>query len=528
MYEPVYGGGAPVRPGSIEGGRQITVTAYDHLERAVEEMRAQFLAVSGQIADELTRLTQHAAISSSGVRNQVITAVGQIASWQQLLWMQSERLPSDPQERYNIMASVLQAQHGALHQLAIIVKQYAPGWHPNLPQAGPLHASAPDAPPPWTPNAPPPPGGGGEVNGAASEEYPRPPTVQDLVTREWPQPQTNGYRTDLQPPRGQPVWPMANAGVMVAHAPVRPPEASAHAPFAGRRGHAFAAGPGQYEPVELRPARAAQTLPTTRRRADMVAYEPGSNNLLWVGLAVLALIFVYLSFPWEIKQREAIAEHKSDRDAAQTRLAEPATPVEPPPAPAGSAREPPAHRVIARAPEVETPPVEPGRSAAAASGFVLPGGLVEGAPGVAVGTFSPEQDSAPVVGRRPRPVEPTAEPAEADPAPPARVTQRAPPRAEPEPPPPAAEAVPREKQFVAVLFTHQHEPTVAKTFAELRQQYPQVLGDRKVESQSVRVARKGVWHRLVVLPAGSREDAADLCGELMGAGYARCWVKPYH
>jgi hypothetical protein len=69
---------------------------------------------------------------------------------------------------------------------------------------------------------------------------------------------------------------------------------------------------------------------------------------------------------------------------------------------------------------------------------------------------------------------------------------------------------------------------VAKTFAELRQQYPQVLGDKKVESQPVRVARKGVWHRLVVLPAGSREDAADLCGELMGVGYTRCWVKPYH
>jgi hypothetical protein len=78
------------------------------------------------------------------------------------------------------------------------------------------------------------------------------------------------------------------------------------------------------------------------------------------------------------------------------------------------------------------------------------------------------------------------------------------------------------------LFTNQHEPTVAKAFAELRQQYPQVLGNRKVESQPVRIAKKGVWHRLVVLPAGSREDAADLCGELMGAGYTRCWVKPYH
>jgi hypothetical protein len=277
-------------------------------------------------------------------------------------------------------------------------------------------------------------------------------------------------------------------------------------------------------------ASSAQTLPVTRKRAELVAYEPGSNNLLWFGLAVLALIFVYLSFPWEIKQREAVAEHKSDRDATQTRVAGPAPALEPPPARAVAREQPappPAPRVIARAPEVEAPPPAPDRSTPATLGRILPGGLVEGAPGVEIGI--PERGSGSAIGREPPPVEPSAEPAEPAPALPARTRQgAAPSRTEPEAPPPVVEAAPRGDQFVAVLFTHQHEPTVAKAFAELRQQYPQVLGSRKVESQPVRIARKGVWHRLVVLPAGSRDDAADLCGELVGVGYTKCWVKPYH
>jgi hypothetical protein len=531
MYEPVYGGGALVRPGSVEGGRQIAVTAHDHFERAVEEMRAQFLTVSGQIADELTRLTQHAAISSPGVRDRVITAVGQIASWQQLLRAESDRLPSDPHERCAIMESVLQAQHGALHQLAIIVKQYAPGWYPNLTQGGALYPSVPDAAPSWSPNPPPAPGGG-EANGASAPTwYPSPPTVQDLATHGWPQTHGNGYPADMHSARGQPTWPVGNTGAMVPYASARLSDASAHAPFPGRRGQAHAAGPGQYEPTELRPARAhasgsAQSLPVTRRRAELVTYEPGSNNLLWIGLAVLALIFVYLSFPWEIKQREAVAEHKSE---TQTRAARSEPLAEPPPPPvvASEPSAPPPPRVIVRAPDVEALPPAPSRPAPAASGMILPGGLVAGSPNVAIGTLSP-QVGGPAIGREP-PDEPTAESAEPAPAPPARTRQReVPSRTEPEPPPPAAEPAPRGDQFVAVLFTNQHEPTVAKAFAELRQQYPQVLGNRKVESQPVRIAKKGVWHRLVVLPAGSREDAADLCGELMGAGYTRCWVKPYH
>ena len=191
MYEPVYGGGAVARPGSIEGGRQITVTAHDQIERAVEEMRAQFLTISGQIADELTRLTQHVATASPSVRERVVNAALQIVSTQHFLRAESERLPSDPHERYNIMESVLQAQQGALHQLAIIVMQHAPGWYPNLAHTAAWHSTVSNAAPPWSP----PPTPGGEVNGSSNPapSYPSPPTVQDLATHGWPQAPGNGY-----------------------------------------------------------------------------------------------------------------------------------------------------------------------------------------------------------------------------------------------------------------------------------------------------------------------------------------------
>jgi SPOR domain len=538
MYEPVYGGGAVARPGSIEGGRQITVTAHDQIERAVEEMRAQFLTISGQIADELTRLTQHVATASPSVRERVVSAALQIVSTQHFLRAESERLPSDPHERYNIMESVLQAQQGALHQLAIIVMQHAPGWYPNLAQTAGWHSTVSNAAPPWSP----PPTPGGEVNGSSgpAPSYPSPPTVQDLATHGWPQAPGNGYRTDVQPPPHHYPWPMGSTGAMVSYPNPSRPETSMHAPWPGRRGQA--AGPSQYEPRELRPVRTPASsgaqLPATRKRSEVVAYESGSNNLLWVGLVALALIFIYLSFPGENKHGEAVVDNQagqgatqanSGRVASSAEAAPPQAAAEPPAAPSA----PPQTRMIARAAEAQpSPPSPPPRAPApAASGMILPGGLVTGSfPGTAVGTFSPEERGPSSSGREVAARSPPAlEEAEPPSAPPTRTQRTAPSRVEPEAaPPPAAQAAPRGDRFVAVLFTAQQEPAVAKASARLRQQYPDVLGDRKIESEPVRIARKGVWHRLVVLPAGSRQEAADLCGELIGAGYPRCWIKPYH
>lgn len=91
--------------------------------------------------------------------------------------------------------------------------------------------------------------------------------------------------------------------------------------------------------------------------------------------------------------------------------------------------------------------------------------------------------------------------------------------------PPAA--APREEQFVPVVFTHQDHDMVMRALADLKQQYPSVLIGRKGEVQPVDLGKKGIWHRLVMLPAGPRPQAAKLCDQLAAQGYDRCWVKAY-
>jgi hypothetical protein len=81
--------------------------------------------------------------------------------------------------------------------------------------------------------------------------------------------------------------------------------------------------------------------------------------------------------------------------------------------------------------------------------------------------------------------------------------------------------------FVPVVFTHKDGGVARRAFADLQRQYPKLLGHRRGEPQPVDLGSKGVWHRLVVLPAGSRSDATRFCDRLVTAGYDRCWVKAY-
>jgi hypothetical protein len=84
-----------------------------------------------------------------------------------------------------------------------------------------------------------------------------------------------------------------------------------------------------------------------------------------------------------------------------------------------------------------------------------------------------------------------------------------------------------EPGFVAVVFTHREPASAIGAFADLQQRYPRLLAQRKGEAQPVEIAEKGIWHRMVVLPAGPRRSAESLCDQLQAAGYDRCWVKPY-
>src|SRR5262245_24506400 len=91
----------------------------------------------------------------------------------------------------------------------------------------------------------------------------------------------------------------------------------------------------------------------------------------------------------------------------------------------------------------------------------------------------------------------------------------------------AAATASREEQFVPVVFTHQDHDTVMRALADLKQQFPTVLIGRKGEVRPVDFGKKGVWHRLVMLPAGPRPQAAKLCDQLAAQGYDRCWVTAY-
>jgi hypothetical protein len=81
--------------------------------------------------------------------------------------------------------------------------------------------------------------------------------------------------------------------------------------------------------------------------------------------------------------------------------------------------------------------------------------------------------------------------------------------------------------FVPVVFTHKDGDVARRAFADLQRQYPKLLGHRRGEPQPVDLGSKGVWHRLVVLPAGSRSDATKLCDRLVTAGNDCCWAKAY-
>jgi len=83
------------------------------------------------------------------------------------------------------------------------------------------------------------------------------------------------------------------------------------------------------------------------------------------------------------------------------------------------------------------------------------------------------------------------------------------------------------ERFVPVLSTGKDQAAVLQTFAALQIRYPTLLSPRRAETQPVDLGQKGIWHRLVVLPPGSRQSALALCDQLLAAGYDQCWVKGY-
>lgn len=85
--------------------------------------------------------------------------------------------------------------------------------------------------------------------------------------------------------------------------------------------------------------------------------------------------------------------------------------------------------------------------------------------------------------------------------------------------------------YVAVLASvprsDNSRMTALTQFANMQQQYGSVLQNKTPDVREANLGAKGAYHRLLVGPPGSREEASALCGELKSAGYKDCWVTAY-
>ena len=85
--------------------------------------------------------------------------------------------------------------------------------------------------------------------------------------------------------------------------------------------------------------------------------------------------------------------------------------------------------------------------------------------------------------------------------------------------------------YVAVLFSvpasSKSRMEALKQFADLQQKYAGLLQNKTPDVQEANLGDKGTYHRLLVGPPSSREQANALCSELKSAGYASCWVTSY-
>jgi len=87
---------------------------------------------------------------------------------------------------------------------------------------------------------------------------------------------------------------------------------------------------------------------------------------------------------------------------------------------------------------------------------------------------------------------------------------------------PAAARVSSPRRYVAVLASQRSSMDALKTIADLQQKYA-VLGGRTPSVQEANLGEKGIWHRVIVGPAGPKEEAQALCSQLKASGYSGCW-----
>ncbi|MFN0217459.1 MAG: SPOR domain-containing protein [Hyphomicrobium sp.] len=85
--------------------------------------------------------------------------------------------------------------------------------------------------------------------------------------------------------------------------------------------------------------------------------------------------------------------------------------------------------------------------------------------------------------------------------------------------------------FVAVLASVPTSSTsrmdALKRFADMQQKYGSTLNGKTPDVAEANLGAKGNYHRLVVGPPASREQASSVCTQLKSQGYNDCWVTAY-
>jgi SPOR domain len=66
-----------------------------------------------------------------------------------------------------------------------------------------------------------------------------------------------------------------------------------------------------------------------------------------------------------------------------------------------------------------------------------------------------------------------------------------------------------------------------KQFADIQQKYGALLQNKTPDVKEANLGAKGTYHRLLVGPPGSRDQASSLCVKLKAEGYKGCWVTAY-
>jgi hypothetical protein len=227
--------------------------------------------------------------------------------------------------------------------------------------------------------------------------------------------------------------------------------------------------------------RGVAAIPRGPRHLVAVALGAASPRLVLVGVIAAGLICGYVIFT-----RDGNRQEIATKDGAP-----PTGDIGRPVASGAASREGAAARAGYDMPATPSPPSQGPRAAKAVS--ITTKSITSPSPGLAARTVPSPLPSAPVSDR----------------------------------PDTAATAHGINESFVPVVFTGKDQATVLRTFAALQNRYPTLLSPRRAETQPVDLGQKGVWHRLVVLPPGSRQTALNFCDQLLAVGYDQCWVKGY-